>query len=153
MAPADSSPAPVGIDQFSLEQQCHTFLMHGLAPSTRKTYATAQRKFFNFCLLPVIHKDTGRGPGIPFSETDVIGSSPSPHEESQWWILGTSEVCLTPGLGSPLRFRGAWGCWEVRRSPGPLLFAGSSSLQAPWRAAYFGWFPLAGLPCIPPCFA
>ena len=24
--------------------------MHGLAPSTRKTYATAQRKFFNFCL-------------------------------------------------------------------------------------------------------
>ena len=46
----DSSPAPVGIHQFSLEQQCHTFLMHGLAPSTRKTYATAQRKFFNFCL-------------------------------------------------------------------------------------------------------
>jgi len=27
---------------------------------------------------------------------------------------------------------------EVRRSPGPLLFAGSSSLQAPWRAAYLG---------------
>ena len=24
--------------------------MHGLAPSTRKTYATAKRKFFNFCL-------------------------------------------------------------------------------------------------------
>lgn len=24
--------------------------MHGLVPSTRKTYATAQRKFFNFCL-------------------------------------------------------------------------------------------------------
>ena len=115
----DSSPAPVGIDQFSLEQQCHTFLMHGLAPSTRKTYATAQRKFFSFCLLPVIHKDTGRGPGIPFSETDIIGSSPSPHEESQWWILGTSEVCLTPGLGSPLRFRGAWGCWGSSEVPWP----------------------------------
>ena len=34
-----------------------------------------------------------------------------------------------------------------------LLFAGSSSLQAPWRAVYFGWFPLAGLPWIPPCYA
>ena len=94
----DSSPAPVRIDQFSLEQQCHTFLMHGLAPSTRKTYATAQRKFFNFCLLPVIHKDTGRG---------------------QWWILGTSEVRLTPGLGSPLRFRRAWGCWGSSEVPWP----------------------------------
>ena len=42
---------------------------------------------------------------------------------------------------------------EVRRSPGPLLFAGTSSLQAPWRAAYFGWFPLPGFSWIPPCFA
>ena len=36
LAPADSSPAPVGIDQLSLEQRCHAFLVHGLAPSSRK---------------------------------------------------------------------------------------------------------------------
>ena len=48
LAPADSSPAPVGIDHLSLEQRCHAFLVHGLAPSSRKT---AQRKFFNLSLL------------------------------------------------------------------------------------------------------
>ena len=66
-----------------------------------------------------MHKDTGRGPGVPFSETDLIGWSPSPHGESQWWILGTSEVCLTPGLGSPFRFRGARGCWGSSEVPWP----------------------------------
>ena len=47
MAPAASSPALVGIDHLSLEQRCHAFLVHGLAPSSRKT---AQRKFFNLYL-------------------------------------------------------------------------------------------------------
>ena len=42
---------------------------------------------------------------------------------------------------------------EVRRSPSPLLFADSSSLLALWRFAYFGWFPLAGWPWIPPYYA
>lgn len=46
------SSASVGIDQFSLEQQCHDFFMDGLVPSICKTYATTQRKFFKFCLQP-----------------------------------------------------------------------------------------------------
>lgn len=37
-------PAFVEIEPFSLEQQCHAFLTHGLAPSTYKTYATTQMK-------------------------------------------------------------------------------------------------------------
>ena len=48
MTPAASSPALVGTDHLSLEQRCHAFLVHGLAPSSRKT---AQRKFFNLSLL------------------------------------------------------------------------------------------------------
>ena len=47
LVPAASSPALAGIDHLSLEQRCHAFLVHGLAPSSRKT---AQRKFFNLSL-------------------------------------------------------------------------------------------------------
>jgi hypothetical protein len=32
-----------------LEIQCHSFLRHGLASSTHKTYASAQRSFLQFC--------------------------------------------------------------------------------------------------------
>ena len=48
LAPAASSPALVGIDHLSLVQRCHAFLMHGLAPSSRRN---VQRKFFNLSLL------------------------------------------------------------------------------------------------------
>ena len=33
-----------------LERQCHEFLLNGLAPNTRCTYASAQRQFIEFCL-------------------------------------------------------------------------------------------------------
>ena len=48
LAPAASPPALVRIDHLSLEQRCHAFLVHGLAPSSRKT---TQRKVFNLFLL------------------------------------------------------------------------------------------------------
>ena len=65
LAPADSSPAPVGIDQLSLEQRCHSFLVHGLAPSSRKN---ARRKFFNFCLqLRQLHPSGSPCPACNFS--------------------------------------------------------------------------------------
>ena len=33
----------------ALEQQCYQYLMQGLAPSTRRTYSSAQKKFIEFC--------------------------------------------------------------------------------------------------------
>lgn len=34
-----------------LEKQCHYFLMEGLAPSTRRSYSTGQKRFIEFCSL------------------------------------------------------------------------------------------------------
>ena len=46
---SDSS-APAGqLNTSSLEQRCLHFLAQGLAPSTRKAYASGQRKFVEFC--------------------------------------------------------------------------------------------------------
>ena len=46
---SDSS-APAGqLNTSSLEQRCLHFLAQGLAPSTRKAYASGQRKFIEFC--------------------------------------------------------------------------------------------------------
>ena len=42
--------APAGrLNTSSLERQCLHFLVQGLAPSTRKAYASGQRKFVEFC--------------------------------------------------------------------------------------------------------
>ena len=43
-------------DISTLEAQCHNLLVHGLASSTRNSYASSQRKFHNFCIqLGKIH--------------------------------------------------------------------------------------------------
>ena len=46
---AHSTSTSGGIDRLTLEQQCQFLLAHGLADSTRRSYASGQRKFFNFC--------------------------------------------------------------------------------------------------------
>lgn len=46
---ACSTSAFGGIDRSVLEQQCHQFLVNGLAASTRKSYTAGQKKFINFC--------------------------------------------------------------------------------------------------------
>ena len=38
-----------GLDPSSLEAQCHSFLVQGLAPSTRSSYRSGQKKFLEFC--------------------------------------------------------------------------------------------------------
>ena len=45
----DSSRLAGRLDRCALEQQCYSFLTHGLAPSTRRSYASAQAKFISFC--------------------------------------------------------------------------------------------------------
>ncbi|XP_068725749.1 uncharacterized protein [Montipora capricornis] len=44
-----STSSPGRIDWLSLERQCQFLLAHGLADSTRRSYASGQRKFVNFC--------------------------------------------------------------------------------------------------------
>lgn len=36
-------------DISTLEARCHTLLVHGLASSTRNSYASGQKKFYDFC--------------------------------------------------------------------------------------------------------
>ena len=38
------------LDTSLLEERCRQFLVQGLAPSTRKSYASGQRKIYDFCL-------------------------------------------------------------------------------------------------------
>ena len=102
----DSSPASVGIDQFSLEQQCHAFLMHGLAPSTRNTYATAQRKFFNFCLqLGQLHSS---GSPCPSNEWTLclfatILARFVHHSTIKVYLSGFRALHVEQGLPDPLQ--------------------------------------------------
>ena len=49
LADYSSSTAPDRLNLASLEQQCFSFLTQGLAPSTRNSYTSAQRKFISFC--------------------------------------------------------------------------------------------------------
>lgn len=42
--------SPGQLDTSLLEERCRHFLVQGLAPSTRKSYTSGQRKFYNFCL-------------------------------------------------------------------------------------------------------
>ena len=43
------SRTPGRVNLSALEQQCHSFLLQGLAPSTRRSYASAQAQFISFC--------------------------------------------------------------------------------------------------------
>ena len=45
----DCSGTAGGFDVSTLEKQCFSFLSQGLAPSTRRSYASAQSKFIAFC--------------------------------------------------------------------------------------------------------
>ena len=42
--------SPGQLNTSVLEERCRHFLVRGLAPSTRKSYASGQRKFYDFCL-------------------------------------------------------------------------------------------------------
>ena len=43
------SRTPGRVNLSALEQQCHSFLLQGLAPSTHCSYASAQAQFVSFC--------------------------------------------------------------------------------------------------------
>ena len=50
LVPLSDSSAPAGqLNTSFLEQRCLYFLAQGLAPSTRRAYASGQRKFVEFC--------------------------------------------------------------------------------------------------------
>ena len=50
--PSDARPAaaPGSVDRSTLEEHCLGFLAQGLVPSTRKSYSSAQRRFYEFCV-------------------------------------------------------------------------------------------------------
>ena len=45
----DPSGTSGSFDLFTLERQCYSFLTQGLAPSTRRSYASSQAQFICFC--------------------------------------------------------------------------------------------------------
>ena len=58
---SNSSTAMGSFDISTLDAQCHNLLVHGLASSTRNSYASGQRKCHNFCSqLGKIHPSIAR---------------------------------------------------------------------------------------------
>ena len=49
-AHASAAAASGSVNLSTLQDRCVSFLLHGLATSTRKSYASAQRKFYEFCV-------------------------------------------------------------------------------------------------------
>ena len=49
-SPSSNRPSSLGaLDPSSLELQCQNFLVQGLASSTRSSYLSGQKKFYDFC--------------------------------------------------------------------------------------------------------
>ena len=99
-----------------LEQQCQFLLAHGLAASTRRSYASGQRKFVNFC-----------------AQLGKLHPSGSPCPTNEWTL------CLFPGwiasalFDQSLPFSGSCSAYR-RRLPRPsgqlsTSAAGSSRYQ------------------------
>ena len=80
--------------------------MHGLAPSTRKTYATAQRKFFNFCLqLGQLHPS---GSPCPADEWTLCLFATFlarfvPHSTIKVYLSGIRALHVEQGFPDPLQ--------------------------------------------------
>ena len=80
--------------------------MHGLAPSTRKTYATAQRKFFNFCLqLGQLHPS---GLPCPADEWTLCLFAPFlarfvHHSSIKVYLSGVRALHVEQGFPDPLQ--------------------------------------------------
>ena len=65
----DSVAAPLGLGSW-LSDKCHFYLTQGLAPSTRKVYASAQRRFLAFCVQD--NSLSPSGSPLPASEDMLI---------------------------------------------------------------------------------
>ena len=69
-SPISGTPRISGIlDLFTLEQQCYFFLTKGLAPSMRRSYASAQAQFISFC-----------------TQLGKLHSSASPRPADEWTL-------------------------------------------------------------------
>ena len=94
------------LTSFSLEQQCHAFLMHGPTPFTRRKYATAQRKFFNFFLkLSQLHSS---GSPCPTDEWTLCLFATFlarflHHSTIKVYLSGVRTLKIEQGLQDPLQ--------------------------------------------------
>ena len=109
----DSSQPAGRLDRSAPERQCFPFLTHGLAPSTRHSYASAQAKFVSFC--PQLGKLHPSGSRCPQDEWTlclfVTFLARTLHDSSiKVYLSGIGALHINQGFPDPLA-----GCLRLQR--------------------------------------
>ena len=158
------TPRPSGtFDLSTLEQQCHAFLTQGLAPSTRRSYASAQAQFISFCTqLGKLHSS---GSQCPADECTLclfatFLAERIQHSSIKVYLSGVRTLHIEQGFSDPLatclhlqrvvrRIKRSQGSFSSSRLPITddltLLIWRSLDLRLPdhlmfWAACSIGYF-------------
>ena len=100
------TPEPSGtFDLSTLEQQCHAFLTQGLAPSTNRSYASAQAQFTSFCTqLGKLHSSGSPWPAdewtLCFFATFLAARIQ--HSSIKVYLSGVRALHIEQGFSDPL---------------------------------------------------
>ena len=97
----------------SLSDKCHFYLTQGLAPSTRKVYASAQRRFLHFCAQD--NSLSPSGSALPASEDMFIRfcchlADNLHHSSVKVYLSAIRSLHIEEGHPSPLV-----GCLRLQR--------------------------------------
>ncbi|KXJ26736.1 hypothetical protein AC249_AIPGENE9228 [Exaiptasia diaphana] len=98
-------PTPPATAISSLTARCHELLVHGLAPSTRRSYSTGQRRFINFCAQ--IGKLHDNGSACPADEWTLclfaaFLSSQVQHATIKVYLSAVRALHIELGFADPL---------------------------------------------------
>ena len=153
--------APSGqLDTSLLEERCRFFLVQGLAQSTQKSYASGQRRFYNFCLQAGKLHPTGSP--CPTDEWTLclfvaFLADSIQHSSIKVYLSAVRSLHIEQGLSFSLKFfvrsivglGNSGACWvlELEVPSPPCVTAPSLFKHLQER---FGRWPLAGLRWIPP---
>ena len=96
-------------DRSLLEKQCQAFLLNGLAPSTRRSYASAQRRFIDFC------SQLGRSSPCPADEQVLCLfithlARTIQHRSIKVYLSGVRSLHIERGFADPLE-----GCLRLQQ--------------------------------------
>ena len=102
------SRTPGRVNLSALEQQCHSFLLQGLATSTRRSYASAQAQFISFC--PQLGKLHASGSPCPADEWTLCLFSTFlanriQHSSIKVYLSGVRALHIEQGFPDPLANR------------------------------------------------
>ena len=128
--PLSDSSAPAGqLNTSSLEQQWLHFLIQGVAPSTRKAYASGQRKFVEFCRQAgKLHPNGSPCPADEWTSRLFVSflADSIQHSSIKVYFSAVRSLHIEQGFPDPLL-----NCLWLQR--GLRVFKGSQGSPAAWR--------------------